>query len=391
LKIQVAVSNDVYPPTFGLSSRVWGLSRAMARSEEVRLTCAVGSSNQAAAREHVDGVDIRRVRPGHPTLFYYLQKLKLLSDYVTADVYRAWPGPLGRQLDREADVWQVESLNLTPLLERAPARALKVYASQNVEAEWFERVGPKVFGRGRWTRRIEDLEKRAVETADIVVAVCDEDRYTFVRRYGVREDRVWVVDNGFDEDTVRPPTPEEHAAARAEIGLGDAKTLVFVGSDVPHNRAAVELLFEQVVPQLERLNAVLCLVGSVSNAFAGRAPRHGRVRLLGFRPNIMPVLWASDLALHPMTLGAGSNVKLPMMLAAGLPVLTTTFGLRGFGRLTPYVEIAEPQEFADAISEGVRLPAAAWEAIASYSWRGLGARLVERYRERREGRAACAS
>jgi hypothetical protein len=92
-----------------------------------------------------------------------------------------------------------------------------------------------------------------------------------------------------------------------------------------------------------------------------------------------------------MTMGAGSNVKLPMMLAAGLPVLSTSFGLRGFGRLTPYVEIVEPKEFEQVIAEGVRLAPGAQAAIESYSWGGLGARLVERYRERREGRAACAS
>jgi glycosyltransferase involved in cell wall biosynthesis len=212
-----------------------------------------------------------------------------------------------------------------------------------------------------------------------------------VRRYGARQERVWVVDNGYDEDEVRPATLEERAVARRALEIGDEKALVFVGSDVPHNRDAAEVLFEHVVPHLERLNAVLLLTGGVSNAFAGRAAGNRRVRALGFRPDIMPVLWASDIALHPMMLGAGSNVKLPMMLAAGLPVLSTSFGLRGFGRLTPYVEIAEPAEFADAISEGVRLPPGAKAAIESYSWRGLGARLVARYREQREGRAACAS
>src|SRR5262249_41670404 len=75
MNLQVAVSNDVYPATFGLSSRVWGLARAMARTERVRLTCAVGSSSKALAREQVENVDIRRVRTGHPTAFYYLQKL----------------------------------------------------------------------------------------------------------------------------------------------------------------------------------------------------------------------------------------------------------------------------------------------------------------------------
>jgi hypothetical protein len=160
-----------------------------------------------------------------------------------------------------------------------------------------------------------------------------------------------------------------------------------VGSDVPHNKDAVEVLFRHVVPHLDRLNAVLLIVGNVSNAFRGREASR-RVRLLGFRPDIMPVLWASDLALHPMTMGAGSNVKLPMMLAAGLPVLSTSFGLRGFGRLTPSWSVGG---IPDVIAEGAQLAPGAQAAIESYSWRGLGARLVERYRERREGRAACAS
>jgi len=388
MNLQVAVSNDVYPPTFGLSSRVWGLARAMGRTERVRLTCAVGSSSRAPARQQVENVEIRRVRTGHPTAFYYLQKLGLLSDYVTADVYRAWPGSLGRQLDREAEVWQIESLNLTPLLERAPAGTLRVYASQNVEAEWFERVGPKIFGRGRWAKRVEELERRAVEMADVVIAVCEEDRHTFVRRYHVPADHVWVVDNGFDEERVRPPSPEERAAARRALGLDDEKALLFVGSDVAHNRAAVEEMLEHLVPRLAELNAVFLIAGAVGERFSGR---HARVRALGFVADLMPVLWACDLALHPMTMGAGSNVKLPMMVAAGLPVLSTPFGLRGFGRLTPYVEVAEPEEFPDAIKEGVRVPPGTQAVVESYTWTALGAKLAERYRVRREGRAACAS
>jgi glycosyl transferase family 1 len=130
------------------------------------------------------------------------------------------------------------------------------------------------------------------------------------------------------------------------------------------------------------------IAGAVGERFRGR---HPRVRALGFVADLLPVLWASDLALHPMTMGAGSNVKLPMMVAAGLPVLSTPFGLRGFGRLAPCVEIAEPEEFPDAIREGVRVAPGTQAAVETYTWRALGAKLAERYRERREGRAACAS
>jgi hypothetical protein len=130
---------------------------------------------------------------------------------------------------------------------------------------------------------------------------------------------------------------------------------------------------------------------AADNAERARAEGRGRVLVVGFVSSVMPALWASDVALHPMTVGAGSNVKLPMMVAAGLPVLSTPFGLRGFASLAPYVTVAEVESFADALALGVRVAPGAAAAVQAYSWRGLGQRLAERYRERREGRAACAS
>lgn len=393
MRIQVLVSNDVYPPTFGLPLRVFSIARALARIATVRVTCAVGSRDRAPASERIDGVDIRRVRTYHPTLFYYLQQARLVSDYMTAEVYRVFPGPLARAWDAQADVWQIESLNLTTLLERAPEGALRVYSSQNVEAEWFERVGPPLAGRRRWVRRIEELERRAVETADVVLAVCEEDRATFLERYGAEPDKVWVVDNGFDDLRLHPPSREEREAARRAFGLGGERALVFVGSDMPHNRIAVEHLFRHVVPHLDRLEARLFLVGAVSDVFASRAEREGRGRVLtlGVVPEMAPILWASDVGLNPITVGAGSNGKLPTYLGAGLPAVTTRFGLRGFARLAPFVTVAEPEAFAEALARGVAPVAGAAAALESYTWSSIGARLGERYRERREGRAACAS
>jgi len=46
-------------------------------------------------------------------------------------------------------------------------------------------------------------------------------------------------------------------------------------------------------------------------------------------PSVKPYFAASDAGLNPMTLGAGSNVKLFEYLAARLPVISTAFGARG--------------------------------------------------------------
>jgi glycosyltransferase involved in cell wall biosynthesis len=377
-------TQNVYPPASGGAERTFQLCRAMAGTARVRIACAVNSRERAPRRETAGGVEIARVKTYHPTILYYLQRARLLPDALAHSIYRILPAPLSSALDRQADVWQVESLPLTAFFAHAPRATLKVYAAQNVEAEWFERVGPPLAARPYWVRRVAELERWAVARADLVVAVSDEDREEFVRRYGVAPGKVVAVDNGFDPEEVRPPRAHERAAARGRLGLGAERALLFVGSDVRHNRAAVEQLFRHVVPRLAQLDARLLLVGSVSAAFADRAARDGggRVRCLGVVRDLRAALWAADVALHPVATGAGSNVKLPAYLGAGLPVVSTAFGTRGFARLRPFVTEAPVEEFAAELGRSPTLDAAVAGPLAAYSWAALGGRMLQIYAER---------
>jgi hypothetical protein len=82
-----------------------------------------------------------------------------------------------------------------------------------------------------------------------------------------------------------------------------------------------------------------------------------------------------------MTSGAGSNVKLPTYLAAGLAVVTTRHGLRGYPELAAHVTVAEPAELAAALvsrprgwaARGLEIP----KAVADLAWGRLGERLGE--------------
>ena len=94
-----------------------------------------------------------------------------------------------------------------------------------------------------------------------------------------------------------------------------------------------------------------------------------------------------------MTTGGGSNVKLPTYLAAGLAVLTTPFGLRGYAALRSRVVVAALEETTEAL----RARPAGWLArglppppeVAEYAWGRLGERLGEEL-EARCGRALAA-
>jgi len=151
---------------------------------------------------------------------------------------------------------------------------------------------------------------------------------------------------------------------------------VFVGSDVPHNRDGLRLLLDEVAPRWTGGSRVLVVAGGVARGLATGTPAAGaRVIALTDVPDLLPVFHAADAGVNPVAGGSGSNVKLPAYLAAGLPVITTPHGLRGYAPLAGAVTVAEPSGFAaalDTLAPGARPHA---PALAAYAWGALGARL----------------
>jgi len=391
MKVTGVVDNNVWPPRLGVTVRTWNLYKGLARQpgvSRVTLVSALKSRDRADPDETREGVRIVRVKPWHPTLFAWLERARVAPLSLAAEGHRLAPGLVTHAFDAESDVLEVDSLNLTPLLAHAPRGALKVYGAQNVEAEWAELVGPAVARRAHWVRQVEGLEREALAAADLVIAVSAPDRAQFAARYGTAEEKIAVVDNGYDADQLRAPTDEEKRGAREALGLAPGERgLLFLGSDFEHNRRAAEELFVYLVTALASLAARLFVVGGVGGRFAERAQGEGdgRVRALPEQADLKPWLWGADVGLNPMTTGAGSNVKLPTYLAAGLDVITTPFGLRGFDRLAPFVTQAETKEFAAALSSPPAPRAGRDAALAFYAWDAQATRLHAAYVARRAG------
>jgi hypothetical protein len=218
-----------------------------------------------------------------------------------------------------------------------------------------------------------------------VVAASDEDAARFRSLYRLDPGSLVVIPNGYDETAVRPPSPEERSIARAALALGaEDFACLFVGSDVPHNRAALAVTLERVMPPLARDGFKLLVVGSVTRAIARRREpwliAHPATSDLG------PWLHAADAGLNPMTHGGGSNVKLPTYLAAGLAAVSTRFGVRGYAALEPLVLVAEIARMSEALrarprgtcARGEEIPA----VVRSFAWGTLGERLAEAFERR---------
>jgi len=386
--IHGATDNDLHPPLFGATQRSFGLFRGLARRHDVRVLCVVPNRTRKPREEKVAEVTLLRRSAWYTSAAWRLERARLSPLFLAALAHRARAASWRAVLPGEADVC-IADLPLAGVLGVRPAR-LRVLHAHNVEYDHFREAGPALFARGFWADRLRGLEARAVQDSGLVVAASEEDAARFRALYGVASDALVAIPNGFDETAVRFPSPAERARARAAFGLTPSEyACLFVGSDVPHNRAALAATLERVMPPLAREGFKLLVVGSVSRAVEGRSEPW-----LIARPataDLAPWLHAADAGLNPVTRGGGSNVKLATYLAAGLAAVSTPFGVRGYAPLAPLATVAEIGQMPEALRGRPRGAAARGEeppaAIRAYAWGALGERLAAELERRLETRA----
>jgi hypothetical protein len=384
--IHAATDNDIHPPLFGGPQRTFGLLRGLARRHEVEALCLVPNRSTAPREERAAGVRLLRRKAWYTSAVWRLEQARLAPMFLAAAGHTVAAGGLARAFTQPAEALLAD-INLTGLFGADPA-PLKVYSAQNVEFDHFRMTCTDVMGPAFWAARLRAIEARAVERAGLTVVCCDEDAARIRELYGVLEESLTVIPNGFDETMIHAPDPEERARARAALGLGEREyAALFVGSDFPHNRAALAWLMDRVMPPLAREGFRLLVAGSVTRSLAGR--REDWLLARPEMPDLAPVLQAADAGLNPVTTGGGSNVKLPTYLAAGLAVLSTPFGLRGFASLKPWIVIAGLEGLTEALrarptgwlARGLPMPA----EVAEHAWGRLGERLGEALEAKRRG------
>ena len=374
IRVLVMTPYPALPLSHGGRVRTFQLARGLVQAGgEVDLVCP-WSPGQPRAEYAIDGVRVR------PTLFPTTPLLALPEDLLPRALPLSWEARLGRgrSLLRDAaryDIAQFEVSGQGTWAERVPAGVKKVYASHNVEAEFDLARGTR---GGRLRRRIAgrlgDLERRLVAASDLVLACTDEDAERFGARYGTDTPRA-VVPNGFDDELLaldRDRLRQEH---RRELALdADELLLLFVGGGAEHNRRAVRALEQEVMPAVRR-RARLVVIGKAGDALTGS---DDRTRSIGYVEDLRPWLAAADAGLNPVAYGSGSNLKVAEYLAAGLPILTTPIGSRGFERWSDRMRIAELSGFADATGA---LPEAGGPppGIEDLAWSGIARRLYALY------------
>jgi hypothetical protein len=251
-----------------------------------------------------------------------------------------------------------------------------VYEAHNVEADLKASMFRDDDGGRKAIELITQLEAEACGHASLVVCCTDEDRHRLIELYGVASDIVHVIPNGAAvAAAVYTPWPQRDLTA---------PRCVFAGSGHAPNVEAAAIIIEAAAS----LPGVgFDLVGDLAGELGHRS-LPANVRLHG-RVSDVQKQWLfaqAALALNPMKVGSGSNLKLVDYLAAGLPVLSSTVGARGFDpELVDCLELVAPEPAALAAAIGSSLErdwsastTKAREIVQSeYDWRVISARYAE--------------
>jgi glycosyltransferase involved in cell wall biosynthesis len=390
----------VHPPTRGSSVRAANLLRVLAERHEMRQLSQArlrrrGDPEGARGRFAVTPsyVELRMAAPV-PTIATELGARSWVRAPVLSGVGLG-PSPRLRAQVAWADVVLVEFPWQFAACRRARSDVPIVLAGCNVEAAKFADYAAAA-GSPRtapiWLRAVERLERRAVQGADLVLAVSDADRDELIRRYAPPSHRVVTIPNGADTTRYRPSPPEARRAARARLGLPDRPTVLFAGADVPPNRAGLAWV-RRLAAQAPHLTFLV--TGAVA------PPSSDAVVATGLLDDFGIALVAADFALCPIEFGGGTKIKLLEGLAAGLP--TVAFGEALHGLDLDGEVLVAPKSEDGLLSALDRLsdPAVARElsqrgrdwVVARYDWRAI-ARLLEVQLEdlvARRGRAQAAA
>jgi glycosyltransferase involved in cell wall biosynthesis len=208
---------------------------------------------------------------------------------------------------------------LVPLSRLLPASARVVYSSLNVERRLKADLLRSRRDAAHRIAQTEALEREMLARAGLVVCVSDADRRAFVAD-GVQAEMI-VVENGVRVGN--RPVAQVSAERNPRI------LAIFLGSAHPPNVEAARFLIESLAPALPEVDIVIA--GGVCSG-VGTIALPENVHLVGPLATAEKdaLLARADVALNPLFGGGGSSLKVPDFFAAGLPLVSTAIGVRGY-------------------------------------------------------------
>ena len=204
----------------------------------------------------------------------------------------------------------------------------------------------------RWTYLW--LEQYSSTMADHIIAPSKEVQRILLQRERVRASKVSLIPYGQDFRRFQSVSVSDVARVKRELGMGQTRDLVCVSRLHPE-KGHVHLFEALAELRRESLNVTCYLVGEgpERKSLEERAAELGigeSIRFLGWRDDVLPILAAADVVVHPSLHEALPSAVIEALALSKPIVASDVSGVRdilnGYGEIVPP---ANSQVFADAL------------------------------------------
>lgn len=353
-KVLVALTYSVFPPKNGGQSRVFGLYKNLARNYDVELVCMVPHSAKRTRKLIAPHLVENTVPMSQETEVKWAD-FESKSGVSSADMSVLLFGDRTpeyadtlRTLGRDAE-WIISCHPYPlPFIKAALPDKKLIYEAQDVEYVIKKGMYQSNPDTESALSRLFDTEKECCLNSLFTMVCSEADRQKLIEFYGADPSRLIVIANGVSTDEIEYVGIPERLALKKQYGLSGVKIGIFMGGWHEPNLLACKALIREAG---NITDAKIFLLGSQCQYFDGQSLPEN-VGLMGF---VSPeekrrIFSLVDFALNPVMFGSGTNVKMFDYFAAGIPIISTSFGTRGIDRKDLMI-IAENEDLGRAIHD----------------------------------------
>lgn len=214
-----------------------------------------------------------------------------------------------------------------------------IYDSHNVESDFIM----ETFGNNKKYSTLERILIPAGikfmesivcrHVADHIIAVSDEDKCAFMKKYNLESNKISVIPSGCHICSV--PDKKMIRNIKKNNGIDSNKLILFFHGLFSHppNEEAFELIKNYIAPRFKETDEkILFVVGGTGF----QKFEDANIISLGYIENLYEILLIADIAIVPLKTGAGTKLKILDYLSIGLPIVTTKKGSEGINLKNRY-------------------------------------------------------
>ena len=326
------------PPASGGKIRLYNIFKNLSKTMKIKIFNLVDYSCRASANK----ISENFVEYNIPVSRIHNRKLKMhekLCNEYLYDIALCFLSGLSPHyselLERHCDESKIivcVKPYLFDVARRLPKKYL-VYDAFDVVYDLKKQALDGVKHAGPLLKELFRCERGACQEAEHVIAASDEDREMFSRMYGIDKHKIIVVPNGTDCNKIRFTQVAEKESIKRKLGVDGRNICLFIGNWHKPNLEALLYILDLAETNT---NVTFFILGRVCDYYEEKIGKKlpGNVLFFNLVDDFQKEMLAkaSDFAINPIFSGGGTNLKMFEYMAAGLPVITTRFGMRGIDK-----------------------------------------------------------